>query len=63
MQGPGVDLGRSGVDLDFTCFSSTAARNRPPPIVKFSKSEGPLSFSSNDHYRFSMDQFVPENKA
>jgi hypothetical protein len=22
-----------------------------------------LSFSLNDHYRFSMDQFVPENKA
>jgi hypothetical protein len=32
-----VDLRRSTVDLDFTCFNSMAGRNSPPTCVKIQK--------------------------
>jgi hypothetical protein len=33
LYGHGVDLRRSTVDLDSTCFNSMAGRNRPPTSV------------------------------
>ena len=38
-KGRGVDLRRSTVDLDFTCFNSMAGRNSLPTIVKSHKSK------------------------
>ena len=37
-----MDLRRSTVDLDFTCFNSMSGRNRPPTIAKFQKSKSIL---------------------
>ena len=54
-----MDLRRSTVDLDFICFSSMAGRDRPPTNTKLEKSRSALSFSSNDHYRFSQGPVSP----
>jgi len=51
-----VDLRRSTVDRDFTCFNSMAGRNSPPTCVKFQKSDQPFhlleAFSSDDQSPF-----------